>query len=278
MLLYYILDPHSLSRFADHAFGSKTGLGVIIPSDSKPSFVSILRRDIAGQGAVPTIIRLPAFISSLGFTSWAAIRRKEMRDVNWLLIATAVGSICCTVLLFPNQPYYLAFLTFLTPVALLIAGRESGLLVRAGLAMLFFAVAVNSLFLSLGILQRIEQLPSFRMASQQPSHLLARLHWADAIVGINGDSYDLFKPVLRHLVTLQEKDVDDYTGLSGIANCYDDYDGLSGVVRPLPQKIDPRAFHMIEPSPKHLWITLFGRRVRHAERGYGCDLYVRNLP
>jgi hypothetical protein len=274
LLIYYVLDPTSLARFAIHAFGKKTGFGVVIASSSSQEFLQTLRRHITGEGILPTSIRLPAFLSSLGLIVWALNCRKDLRYADWLLISISIGGTCASVIAFPNQAYYLGLLTFMTPLALTIIAPSSGALVVPALAMLLFAVAANLPFVCLGVMNRIEQGPSFEAARQQPSYLAAQLPSPDAVVGINGDSYDLFKPVLRHLVTLREKGV-DYADLSAIVNCYDMYKGDSGVVRPLPEKVNPKEFRMIQPAPEHLWISILGRRIRQAEWGYGCDLYLR---
>jgi hypothetical protein len=54
--------------------------------------------------------------------------------------------------------------------------------------------------------------------------------------------------------------------------------GGSDTVRPLPEQLNASNFHLIQPAPQHLWVTILGHRVMRAQWGYGCDLYLRNNP
>jgi len=274
-LLFYALDPTSLERFIAHSFGIKSGLGVAIASKSGSGFLLAFEKGITGAGFLPACIRLLAFVPTLGLTIWAILQRSKLRYTEWLPIATSIASIVGSVLLFPIQYNYITLLTILTPIALLIVSQPSGKLVFPGLAMLLFTVVMNLPGIGLGLIQRIEQRSSFEAARQQPLDLARKLPSTDAIVGIRGDSYDLFKPELRHFINLDNLEIGDHYGnLSAFVNCYDSYSGEDGVLRPLPEKLDPLEFRLIEPAPQHSWITIFGKRVMRAQWGYGCDLYL----
>ena len=144
--------------------------------------------------------------------------------------------------------------------------------------MLLFTVVMSLPGIGLGVIQRIEQRSSFEATRLQPLHLAGKLSSTDAIVGIRGDSYDLFKPEFRHLINLDNLEIGDYyKNLSAFVNCYDSYSGEAGVLRPLPEKLDPLEFRLIEPAPQHSWITMFGKRVMRTQWGYGCDLYLHTM-
>lgn len=97
------------------------------------------------------------------------------------------------------------------------------------------------------------------------------------MVGLAGgsSSYDLFKPEFRHLVAIGYMGNDAYGGIAGVANCYQTFHGPDNARRPLNPLLNASDFDLIQPAPRHMWITLFGHRVMRAQWGYGCDLYVK---
>jgi hypothetical protein len=113
----------------------------------------------------------------------------------------------------------------------------------------------------------------------QPAVLSAYLHSPNAIVGISAGNYDVFKPSFNHLVNLEYLDGNPrVSDLSGFAVCYMAASGDSDTLAPLPSYLDAASFTLIQRAPRHLWITLFGHRIMQKQWGYGCDLYVRNIP
>src|SRR5208282_2617865 len=148
------------------------------------------------------------------------------------------------------------------PVGLLIVSDRGGKMAAPAMALVLFAIAIRLPMLGLDLTERVEQIHSYRAARSQPAELRAQLAQPDAIVAVDGDSYDLFKPQFQRLIRLRDvEDVDNYRSLAAVANCYDAFHGPDDAVRALSAKLDAAQFHLIQPDPEHLWITLFGRRV-----------------
>jgi hypothetical protein len=151
------------------------------------------------------------------------------------------------------------------------------MLATPALALLLYAVVIRLPVAGLELLECFEQIPSYEAAKPQPAFLRAQVPAPDAVVVVEGDSYDLFKPEFQRLIRLEDvQDVDNYRDVAAVANCYDAFHGPGGAVRPLPAKLNAGDFRLIQGDPRHLWITLFGRRVMRAQWGYGCDLYLRD--
>jgi len=276
-LLFYLLDPTSLQRFATNAFVVNSDIGLTTRSNSAGNFVH--NHLHLNTGPLQTTIYFLSLASILLLAVWTVARRRDLRVAEWMPIAAGVLSMLCAVTLFPGHPHYVRFLAFLIPLALLIANSSSGRLAAPAFALLLFAMVVNLPNLAIDLLQRIEQIPSFRTAQSQPSMLLSQMPDPNGIVVLNGDSYDLFKPKFRRLIELAHvEDQEHYAKVAAVANCYDAFHGPDNAVRPLPAKLDASEFHLIEAAPTHMWLTLFGHRLMRAQWGYGCDLYLRNSP
>jgi hypothetical protein len=276
-LLYYALDHTSLARFAAHSLGFKSGMGVVIASSSHHTFFESLRFAAYDFGSVIPWCYLLTLCCILLPGCWAMLSFKRLTVSEWPLVAASLCSAAFCLLLFPIQPYYLQLLTFLIPVGLLICGRPSGSLAGIACAQLLFAMAINLLTVGSDFAVRIEQRPSYEASRSQARFLASQLPSPDLIVALEGGSYDAFKPEFRHLIRVDEsEDVDRYSKVAAIANCYVGFTGPESGVRPLPEKLNATEFHLIQTAPQHLWITLFGRRLMRSQRGYGCDLYLRN--
>jgi hypothetical protein len=210
-------------------------------------------------------------------TGWAIVRRKRLTHLEWLPIAATLACTTFCVALFPAQSHYVVMLSFFVPVGLLIVGGNHSRLATPGLALLLWAMAVNSAVVGLGFLLRSEQGPSYRAAAAQPRFLSSQLPSPDSIVAVENGSYDLFKTQFHHLIRVDDiEDADHLASVAAVANCYNGFAGPADVVRPLPEQLKATDFHLIQAAPQHLWITLFGRRIMHSQWGYGCDLYLRN--
>jgi hypothetical protein len=276
-LLYYTLDHDSLARFAAHSLGVSSGLGRVIASPSNGGFLNMLQFAITTLGFPRPWNYLLSVCSVFLLAGWAVFRRKSLTHREWLPIAAATACAVILVGLFPAQPHYIVLLAFLVPLGLLIVGGNDSRLAAPALALLLWAMAINSAAVGLGFLLRIEQGPSFRAAAGQPRYLMSQLPSPDAIVAVENGSYDLFKSEFHRLIQVDDiEDPDHFASVAAVANCYDGFTGQAGVIRPLPDELKAADFHLIQPAPQHLWITILGRRVMHSQWGYGCDLYLRN--
>lgn len=277
-LFYYATDRTSLARFAAHALGMKTGLGVALASRSEAGFVHALRTGVFNGQPLGEVQYLAALLSCCLLGIWALVRRRQLGSVEWFPVLAGLACFFFSIALFPAQPNYMFLLAFAVPAGLLIAGRHSNKLAAPALAMLLIAIFSHVPGLATNLVLGYEQRASYLAARQQPSFLRAHLASPDAVVVLQGDSYDLFKPEFRHLVGLDyvDDDTDRFAEVGGVANCYDTYLGEAGPVRPLPAQLNAAEFHMIQPAPQHLWISILGHRVMHRQWGYGCDLYVRS--
>jgi hypothetical protein len=162
-------------------------------------------------------------------------------------------------------------------LGLLAVGKTGSKMSTVGLLLLLFGMFIRLPAFFIDIVQRSEQRSSYEASLQQPSFLLAHLQTPDALVAVEGDDYDLFKPQFQNLFHLGWFHYSNrLTKPAAIANCYDAFHGPDTAVRPLPSQLDPSEFHMIQAVPQHLWITILGHRVMRGQWGYGCDLYVRN--
>jgi hypothetical protein len=270
-LLYYRLDPSSLSRFAVHALGFHSGLNTV---KSGGRWIDAIRWVTFGTSPVATWTYLASFASILLLAAWWVRHRRELAPQDWLPLACAVACEAISIVLFSFQYNYVIALAFFIPVVLLIAGHERAMLVAPGLALLLFACLLKLPVLGLSLVERAEQGPSYQAARTQAQFLRAHLSSPDDIVTVEGNSYDLFKPEFRHMIHLTDtEDSNHFAGVDGVANCYDGFH--SNGLRPFPEKLNAAQFHLIQADPQHLWITLFGHRVMRAQWGYGCDLYVR---
>jgi len=211
--------------------------------------------------------------------AWALLNIKRLGYTEWIPLTAGFLSTLLALSLFPRQNYYMDLLAFLVPVALLIAGRWSPKLSTPGLALLLLAIfSVSFPSFALSLLLRFEERSSYLTARNQASYLLAHLPSPESVVALDGDLYDLYKPSIHHIFNTQhlaDGPVDTST-VAGIVNCYAGYAGAPNVIRPLQSELGPSDFHLIQPAPEHLWMTLFGRRVTTSQWGYSCDLYVRN--
>lgn len=275
-LLYYSLDPTSLARFAAHSLGRRSGLGVGFSGQSG-GWLHGVGWAIFGVSGLGAWEYLASLASTVLLAGWSIRHRKQLQPEEWLLIAAGVACTLISIILFPFQYMYVTASAFFIAVGLLVASRQRVRLVVPGLALLLFAVLIRVPDLGFHLLERSEQGPSYRAALEQPATLRAQLPSPDDIVTIEGDSYDLFKPQFHYMIHLTDaEDVDHFSKVNGVANCYDGFHGSGNSLRPFPAKLNAAEFHLIEPAPRRLWVTLLGHRIMHAQWGFGCDLYVRN--
>jgi hypothetical protein len=279
-LLYYSLDHDSLARFAAHALGMHSGLGVVMAAKSDNSFShAILHAAAFKESSLETWTYALSLASSLWLCVWAIGNRKGLRHADWLLIAAGLACTFFTVLLFPAQGNYVMFTAFLIPLGLLIVSRTSNKLAVPGMTLLLFVIFIHLPVFCVDLVERIEQRSSYRAARQQPLYLLAQLPSPNALVAVESGSYDVFKPTFQHMIALDNaEDPDHFAKLAAVANCYQTFRGDAGRVRPFPEKLNASEFHMVQADPQHMWVTLLGHKVMRAQWGYGCDLYLRNSP
>jgi len=271
--IYYSFDHESLQRFAAHSLGRFSGIHTV----KSGGWSAAIHKAVFGLSTLATFNYLASVTSTFLLIVWAFWKRRQFALGEWLPVAAGVGCTLTSVLLFSIQANYILLLAFLIPAGLLIASRRGSRLGAPALALLLFTMLSRLPAYGMDMLERIEQIPSYRAACAQPALLRAHLASPDAIVDVEGDSYDLFKPDFHHMIRLVDvQDVDHYRAVAAVANCYDAFHGAGNAVRPLPPKLNPADFHMIQADPQHLWITLFGHRMMRAQWGFGCDLYVRN--
>jgi hypothetical protein len=272
-LLYYSLDRSSLMRFAQHALGVHSGLNTAKSGGWFKSF----RWAVFGVSPLASWTYLASLATILLLAAWAIVNRSRLGAREGLPIVAGLACTLISITLFSFQYNYVISLAFFIPLVLLIVGRTQEKLVWPGLAFLLLAGVAKLPVVALGLLERAEQRPSYQAARGQPAFLLAQLPSADSIVTVEGDSYDLFKPEFRNLIHLRDaEDVDRFSRVAGVANCYDGFHGADNAVIPFPAKLNASDFHLVQGDPKHMWMTLLGHRVMRAQWGYGCDLYVRN--
>jgi hypothetical protein len=270
--LYYSLDHDSLARFAEHTLGRASG----VHAAGSGGWLHAIHKAIFGLSALAAFTYLASLASTFLLAAWALARRRDLGPPGWLPVLAGVGCTLISVFLFSIQANYILLLAFLIPVGLLIVGRAESRLAHPALALLLLAILVRLPGLGLELLERAQQLPSYRAAKSQPAYLRAQLSAPDAVVAVEGDSYDLFKPEFARMIRLDYvQDKDQYRSVAAVANCYDALHAPANAVRPLPDRLSPSDFAMIQPDPQHTWIGLFGHRLMAAQWGYGCDLYVR---
>jgi len=284
--LYYFRDPSSLGRFAVHALGFNSGLGFALHSKSTylQSLMKLGVLTALRTHGLPRFFLLDAMFSAviiLMLATWALFNRRRLGYAEWIPLAAGFGSALLAVFLFPRQYFYMDLVAFLVPCGLLIAGRWSSKLYFPALVLLLVAIfSIKFPNFAFSVVLRFEQRSSYQAARQQPAYLLAHLPSPDAMVALTGDFYDLYKPAFHHLFNtehLAEGGVDT-SAAAAVANCYSAFAGGPGTVRPLKKGLNPAEFHLIQPAPDHMWITLFGHRVSNTQWGFGCDLYLRNEP
>jgi hypothetical protein len=122
---------------------------------------------------------------------------------------------------------------------------------------------------------------SYREEQQQLDYLAAHLPSRDTVVAFQGVTYDYFKPRFPRLFNTfyYPRDGSMPIGEVGaIVNCYRGYDGAKGAHLPLPAGIDAAEFRLAEAVPEHVYATILGHRLTNREWGFGCDIYLRNMP
>ncbi len=274
-LLYHALDPASLARFVTHSSGARSGLRLGVHGGESGVILGGIRWSAFGVSGLAAWDYLGSFALVLLLIAWSAARGRVFDAKRWTLVAAAAGCSLTAVVLFSYQYHYVIALAFFLPLAFLVAEGHRSPLALVGISVLLLALLINLPSLAFSLLVRSEQGPSYRAALQQPGFLRARLPSPDAVITVEGDSYDVFKPKFYRMIHLRDAgDIKDFAGLDGVANCYDGFHGAGR--RPFPERLDAAEFHLVQPDPQHLWVTLFGHGVMRAQWGFGCDLYVRN--
>lgn len=276
-LLYYSLDRESLARFAAHSLGINSGLGRAMNPQTQGGFLHLLWFAASNLGFPEPLTYIFSAASGLLLALFALRFRKRLDARDRLIAGAGLLSFFLALALFPVQGNYVVLLTFLVPAGLLIAAGESSVLSNCALALLVWAIAINSVVVAMGYAQRAEQAASYRAAKGQPQFLLTQLPSRDSVVAIEGGSYDLFKSQFHHLIQVDHSDDEGrFAALAAVVNCYDSVRVPAGAVRPFPSKLDAGDFRLIEAAPEHMWFTVLGRRAMRSQWGYGCDLYVRD--
>lgn len=276
-LLYYSLDHQSLQRFAVHALGFNSGLGVVVSTRSHMSFLQALQKAGLSSGATGATKYSLSLLSMILLAAWSIRQRKHLHAAEWLPIAAGLSCVLISVILFPAQGNYISFLASAVPVGLLIASGLNTNPAVPGLALLLFCLVIFAPEFAVGLVERIEQRPSYQAARMQPAYLMSQLPSPEAIVAVTGDDYDVFKPQFHHLIELEfARDPDHFRTVAGVANCYQSFRGDTATVRPFPEQLNASEFHMIQADPQHLWVTFLGHKLMSSQWGYGCDLYVRD--
>jgi hypothetical protein len=276
-LLYWLIDHDSLRRFAANGL-IDSGLGVILSVSSLRDYFDVLSGTVFAFPATGTVQYLLWALSFCLLAAWSVFLRNQPSHAEWLPIMAGLATALLAVILFPYQPFYLMFVAFSVPLGLLILGRSESRLAAPAFVMLLIVIMSSLPALAISLIVRVEQRSSYMAAREQPTFLRARLASPDPVVVLNGNYYDLFKPDFHHLVELAwlDQGVDHPADVAAVVNCYHPYHGEAGPVAPFPSSLNAAEFHLIEPAPQHLWITVFGHKVMRGEWGYGCDLYVRN--
>jgi len=270
--LYHSLDPDSLARFAAHCLHYVRGQHSV----RSGHWLLNVRRAAFGLSALQSFLYLASIASMALILVWAIRRRKEIGAAEWLPVSAFVLSAVLAISVFSVQANYIYLLPFIGPLGLLIASRYGSRLAWPALALFVWVILIRLPIVGVDLISRVEQIPSYRDARGQADLLRAQLSQPEAVVAVEGDSYDMFKPDFSRLIRLQDvDDVDHFRAVAALANCYDTFHGADNAVRPLSPKIDPADFKMIQADPDHMWVTLFGHRMMRAQWGYGCDLYVR---
>ncbi len=275
--LYWSIDHDSLGRFAANGLVG-SGLGVIRSVHSAKDYLDVLGGTVFSFPVTGTIEYLSWALSFCLLAAWSFFHREELSHLEWLPIVAGLASALLAVIFFPYQPFYVMFVAFSVPIGLLILGRFGSRLAVPAFAMLLIVILSKLPALGISLVVRVEQRSTYMAAREQPDFLRARLASPNAVVVLNGNYYDLFKPEFHRMVELAwvEHDVDHFADVAAVVNCYHAFHGGSGAVAPFPSQLNPSEFHLIQSAPQHLWITLFGHKVMRGQWGYGCDLYLRN--
>ncbi len=279
---YYSLDPSSISRFFENAALLPNALGMVMDLKARQYLDIPIVQELTTPG-LPLLFGFgklfpPIVISML--IVWVLLRRKQFHHAEWILFAASFLCIAFIAVRFPAEGMYPMLLSLLIPTGFLIADQWTHKLSAAGLTLLLVAVlTINLPDYGISLLFRFEQRSSYLAAKQQPSYLRSQIPSPNSIVALvpGPGAYDIYKPEIPRLIgTLNLTDGQLTADVMGVVNCYNGFTGGPGVVRPFPDKLNAAEFHMIQPAPTHLWITVFGHRISNTQRGFGCDLYRRN--
>ena len=142
-LLYFFLDRDSLSRFAAHSLGMKSGLGVVLSASASKGFLDSIRFAAFNSGFPAPCTYALSLSSSFLLAVWSIGHRRELIAEEWFPIAAGLACTLVSVVLFPIQANYILLLAFLLPLGLLISARPRAILVKPALALVLFAVLIN---------------------------------------------------------------------------------------------------------------------------------------
>lgn len=278
-LLYYRIDPSSLARFAQHALvGKSSGLGVVARAGSLAGYFAKLHQGIVKLDVLTAWACAFSLCTGMLLAAWLFVRYRSLSPAQKLAAAAGLACMALSALAFPEQSNYFMLLGILIPAGLLAASEKPSSAGPLAIGMLFLFFCAHLPSLACAEIMASEQGESFRAAEAQPAYLRAQIGSPQAVVAVSDGGYDLFKPDFDRLVDADYLGgISNRSGLSGIANCYFAFSGDGNAIRPLPSSVDAASFHLVQRAPRHLWITLFGRKVMRRQWGYGCDLYIRQL-
>jgi hypothetical protein len=278
-LTFYLLDHTSLERFATHALGHKTGLGVVSQDASHGHFFNTLWAALFHHNMIFMGVFFITVLVNAILDIWLLMNLKKARFEEWILVLSANALSLFTFVIFPAQGHYVTALATLIPLALLTIRESTPRLRQLSLILLLVVFATHLPVVCVSLIQRAEELHSFHASEHQPSLLLSKVSSRDSIVAVEGRTYDMYKPYFRNLVELDyAQDIKDLSQVEGVANCYGAYGGDDNLLRPFPEYLKASDFQLIEQAPEHMWVTLVGHRVAPLQWGYGCDLYSRIHP
>jgi hypothetical protein len=276
---YFLLDKTALLRFAAHAFGVSSGLGVARTSLRSHSYYSGLAYALGvpstGGGVVASWVFFGYVVSSLLILYW--IVRTRSRS-EWCVFGTACASMVLAAVLFPTQGCYFTLVFFLVPIGMLAAIGRTSVFSARGMALILIVCLWRVPVVLRDTVARVERHHSYLLAQEQPYRLLANLPSRDSRVLVDTFAYDLYKPVIHNLINPYyhfSGEGAPFEQIDGVIRCYGDFRGSREMTKPLPEFLDRTQFREVEAAPDHVWITLFGHKIVHWQDGWGCDLYVR---
>lgn len=274
---FYWLDPTSLQRFAQHALGVQSGLGVQLNPHSKQHLLSSLRGGLFNAGSFMAALRMLFLAEALVLFSWFVLQYRKIELDEKAFLATGLVCYVLSVLAFPSQNHYIHFLGMAIPAAFCIVVAEGRTVAKLAPAMLFlfFLARIPSTMIS--YIQQYEETNSYLAAREQPWTLKQYLPSRDATVAVSTGSFDVFRPAFSHLVDLSNiSDNPQREELSALGVCYQASLSEGNSLASFPPTMDAMSYTLVQRTPTHLWITLLGHKVMKQQWGYGCDLYVRN--
>ena len=244
--VYFLLDRTALLRFAAHAFGMSSGLGVVRSSLKGHHYFSGLAYALgvpsSGGGLVTSWVFFGYVISNLLILYWIVRTRKQRYRREWYVFGTACASMVFAAVFFPTPGMLLYSDLLSSPVAMLAAMERPALFyAEAWLTYNWFMpMAYSSGFARYGSPRRAPPFVSPR-AGRTASSLVSQ----SPIAGLPGARGHIclrsYKPVIHNLVNPYYH----YTGrrrtfgqIESVIRCYGDFRGAPEMKKPLPEFLE----------------------------------------